>query len=59
VLHCNGILDEMQAIASAIGPIGAAASRRVATGEARRQAPGTFDRFAAEHRLMTLLQGQG
>jgi beta-N-acetylhexosaminidase len=57
VLHCNGILDEMQAIASAVGPMSDDARRRVAAGEARRQAPRAFDRFATEQRLATLLQG--
>ena len=58
VLHCNGILDEMQAIAAAIGPMSAAAQRRVALGEARRQAPGAFDRYAAEARFAVLLAGK-
>ena len=56
VLHCNGILDEMQAIAAAIGAMDEAARRRVATAEARRRpAPGFFDRSAAERRLAVLL----
>ena len=55
VLHCNGILDEMEAIAGAIGPLNEAASRRVAAAEARRSAPGAFDRNAAEHELAALL----
>lgn len=57
VLHCNGILDEMQAIADAIGAMSDAASRRVAAGEARRAAPGWFDRYAAEARFAALLAG--
>lgn len=57
VLHCNGILDEMQAIADAIGAMSDAASRRVAAGEARRGAPGWFDRYAAEARFAALLAG--
>ncbi len=55
VLHCNGILDEMEAIAGAIGPMSEIASRRVAAAEARRHAPSAFDRTAAEHELATLL----
>lgn len=55
VLHCNGILDEMQAIAAAIGPMSADARRRVAAGEARRAAPGGFDRDGAERQLASLL----
>lgn len=57
VLHCNGILDEMQAIAGAIGAIGDEARRRVAAGEARRDAPGAFDRYETEKRLAALLAG--
>lgn len=55
VLHCNGILGEMQAIAAAIGPMSDEARRRVAAGEARRLAPPGFDRFGAERRLAELL----
>ncbi len=56
VLHCNGILDEMAAIAGAIGPMSEGASRRVAAAEARRRAPGSFfDRNATEHELAALL----
>jgi beta-N-acetylhexosaminidase len=56
VLHCNGILDEMVAIAGAIGPMSETASRRVAAAEARRHAPGSFfDRIATEHELAALL----
>ncbi|HEY3916837.1 MAG TPA: beta-N-acetylhexosaminidase [Stellaceae bacterium] len=55
VLHCNGILDEMQAIAAAVGPMSEDARRRVAAGEARREAPRAFDRVATEQRLAALL----
>jgi beta-N-acetylhexosaminidase len=57
VLHCNGILDEMQAIAGAIGAIGDEARRRVAAGEVRRDAPGAFDRYETGKRLAALLAG--
>ncbi|HLI20413.1 MAG TPA: glycoside hydrolase family 3 N-terminal domain-containing protein, partial [Stellaceae bacterium] len=59
VLHCNGMLDEMEAIAAAIESLSAAAERRVAAGEARRKAPGAFDRNAAEARFAALLAGRG
>ena len=59
VLHCNGILDEMAAIAGAIGLMSAAAARRVAAAEARRHAPGAFDRYAAERELAALLANHG
>jgi len=55
VLQCNGIIDEMVAIAGAIGPMSEAASRRVVAGEARRHAPGAFDRIATEHEFAALL----
>ena len=55
VLHCNGILDEMEAIAGAIGPMSEAASRRVVAAEARRHAPGAFDRHESERELAALL----
>jgi beta-N-acetylhexosaminidase len=58
VLHCNGILDEMEAIAGAIGPLSDAARRRVTAAEARRHAPGAFDRAAAERELAALVAGQ-
>jgi beta-N-acetylhexosaminidase len=57
VLHCNGILDEMQAIAGAIGAIGDEARRRVAAGEVRRDAPGACGRDEAGKRLAALLAG--
>lgn len=59
VLHCNGILDEMTAIAGALGSMSEIASRRVAAAEARRHAPGAFDRYAAERELAALLAGKG
>ena len=59
VLHCNGELTEMSSIAAAIGTLSDAAQRRVVAAEARRRAPGQFDRFAAEQRFAALLAGQG
>ena len=58
VLHCNGDMTEMRGIAAAIGGISAAASRRLDAGEARRWAPGFFDRFAAERRFDALIEGK-
>ncbi len=59
VLHCNGDMIEMSEIAAATGALSAAAQRRLAAGEARRRAPGAFDRFAAERRFAALMAGQG
>ncbi len=59
VLHCNGDMTEMSGIAAAIGAMSAPARRRLDAGEARRPAPGSFDRFAVERRFDALLQGRG
>jgi beta-N-acetylhexosaminidase len=52
VLHCNGRLDEMRAVASAIATLSPEGTARVAAGEARRRASAApFDRAALEARL--------
>lgn len=52
VLHCNGRLDEMGAVAEAVGALSAVAADRVAAGERRRrQSAAPFDRAAHEARL--------
>jgi beta-N-acetylhexosaminidase len=56
VLHCNGDMAEMSGIAAAVSALSDAARRRLAAGEARRQAPGMFDRFDAKRRLGALLR---
>jgi beta-N-acetylhexosaminidase len=61
VLHCNGDPVEMTAIAGSVGPLTAAAHRRLARGEARRRAAdegAAFDRAAATARLDALLGGR-
>jgi beta-N-acetylhexosaminidase len=57
VLHCNGDLREMEAIAAATGPVSACAAERLAQAEAlrRRSAPSGFDRREAEMRFDSLL----
>jgi beta-N-acetylhexosaminidase len=57
VLHCNGDGTEMSAIAAAVGPLTPSAALRLSGAEARRQAPGNFDRVAAEWRFAALLAG--
>lgn len=59
VLHCNGDMTEMSGIAASIGAMSLSARRRLDAGEARRRAPGGFDRFAAERRFDALMAGQG
>ncbi|KIL98941.1 Beta N-acetyl-glucosaminidase [Paramagnetospirillum magnetotacticum MS-1] len=55
VLHCNGDMAEMTAIASELRPLSAAAEIRVAHGLAQKRPRQPFDRKAAEERVKTLL----
>ena len=55
VLHCNGTLDEMAAVAAAAGPMSDDAQARIAAAEARRAAPATIDRNTLAARLDALL----
>lgn len=59
VLHCNGDLAEMEAIAAATPRLGEAALRRLALSEEMRRAAATdgFDRLAALARVDALLAG--
>jgi beta-N-acetylhexosaminidase len=55
VEHCNGRLDEMAAVAEAVGPLSGPARRRVDAAEALRTAPEPIDRAALAARLDELL----
>jgi beta-N-acetylhexosaminidase len=55
-LHCNGVLAEMAAVAEACPAMSVAARRRLAQGEALRQARSEFDPGAATARLSELLR---
>ncbi len=55
VLHCNGDMAEMVAIASQLRPLTAAAEVRVAHGLAQKRQRAPFDRQAATARVGTLL----
>jgi beta-N-acetylhexosaminidase len=55
VLHCNGKLDEMRAVAIASPALAGEAERRVRRAEAARRAPQPFDRAAARQELDDLL----
>ncbi len=55
VEHCNGKLDEMIALAEAVGPLSETAQRRIAAGEAERCEPAATDRAALAARLDELL----
>lgn len=56
-LHCNGDLAEMEAVASVLGPLTVAATRRAAAALARRQKPQPVDLDASEAELRAILSG--
>ena len=56
VLHCNGAIDEMEAVAEAAGPMDGAAWERFRRGEAMRRRPDGFDARTAAARLADLLE---
>lgn len=56
VLHCNGDMAEMTAVAKAATVLDCRAEERVKRAAALRQKPGPFDRAAALARLETLLE---
>ncbi|SEH24846.1 beta-N-acetylhexosaminidase [Magnetospirillum fulvum] len=55
VLHCNGDMDEMAALARVVRPLTDRALERLARGEARRRRPVPFDIAAAHARVEALL----
>ena len=55
VLHCNGQLDEMQAVAEASPPLAGAASRRADAALAARRPPTDIDERAARAELAELM----
>jgi beta-N-acetylhexosaminidase len=57
VLHCNGEMSEMEEIAGATPPVGAAARDRLDRAKARRGAAQPIDRAALEARFRALLAG--
>jgi beta-N-acetylhexosaminidase len=57
VLHCNGGMDEMQAVAAGARPLAGEAARRAASALARRWAPEPVDAEAARARFETAFAG--
>lgn len=57
VLHCNGAMDEMTAVAKEAKPLEGAALRRAEHALAHLIAGEEFDRSAAQHRLDELMSG--
>lgn len=58
VLHCNGDMAEMSAVAAAVGALSEAARQRLARAEARRGTAEPLDRSAAEARFRALTAGE-
>ncbi len=58
ILHCNGELDEMRAVAEVSGALDGAAADRARVALAARRAPQPIDIPAAEAELASLLNGR-
>ena len=54
-LHCNGKPEEMDQVAAVVGPLTAAAQRRIAAARARLGRPGPVDQAALQRRLDGLM----
>jgi len=59
VLHCNGRLPEMETVAKAAGPLGAAGARRLGRALRWRQDPAPFDAERGTRTLATLIERGG
>jgi beta-N-acetylhexosaminidase len=59
VLHCNGQLDEMQAVAAAVPALAGLAAERAMRALAWRKPTTPFDRAAAEQRFAVLMAETG
>ncbi len=59
LLHCNGKLDEMQAVADAAPWLAGEAKARADRALASRQTPQPFDRIAARNELDALIGRAG
>jgi beta-N-acetylhexosaminidase len=55
VLHCNGRMDEMEAVAREVPPLEGEALKRADRALAQRRAPKPFDAAAAQARVAELL----
>jgi beta-N-acetylhexosaminidase len=59
VLHCNGRIDEMRAIARVAPPLDGLAAERATRALSRRQSPKPFDRDAGRKELLSLAARAG
>jgi beta-N-acetylhexosaminidase len=57
ILHCNGVMEEMTAVASEAGPLVDKALKRAKAAMSHLKAPGALDVDAAEARLSSLMGG--
>jgi beta-N-acetylhexosaminidase len=57
VLHCNGNMTEMQAVAGAVPPLADAAARRAQAALAGKRPPATFDVAVARTEFARLMHG--
>jgi beta-N-acetylhexosaminidase len=57
VLHCNGELAEMRAVAAAVPALAGAAARRAAAALAAKRRPAPFDVAAGRAEFARLLKG--
>jgi len=55
VLHCNGTLDEMRAVAGAVPPLAGDAARRADAALAARRKPVAFDVSAAREQFAGMM----
>jgi beta-N-acetylhexosaminidase len=59
VLHCNGRIEEMRAVAEATPPLAGKAGERAARALRMRRKPAAFDRIAGREELLALAERAG
>jgi beta-N-acetylhexosaminidase len=59
VLHCNGRIEEMRAVAEAVLPLSGKAGERAARALGMRRRPSAFDRVAGREELLALVERAG
>jgi beta-N-acetylhexosaminidase len=59
VLHCNGRIEEMRAVAAASPPLAGKSGERAARALASRREAGAFDRQAGQAELFALAERAG
>jgi beta-N-acetylhexosaminidase len=59
VLHCNGRIEEMRAVAEVVPPLAGKSGERAARALRQRRKPATFDRKAGREELLALMERAG